>query len=239
MIFYVEKLMKTPQLFCMDRKNAATEIYDDLYGGVDGPKSPFSMFGPKQATAPKNLGIPKNQYFKITKLNDKYQSFQFSLTAATQSKAKAAAQYRAHAFDSALTRSIDSSVDELSPAQKSDLLAEEKQFLKVGAELLQSVSALQSRLTEMVIVEEMKEMDVEPGEIDAYNKENVVDATIVSEDKKESKAERKKTKKKKSNKKEINKLVKEIEKQNTELLKVEMEFIRAGTLRKSIILKAS
>ncbi len=221
-----------------DRKNVASEIYDDLYGGAEsGPKSPFSMFGRPNQAAPKNLGIPKNQFFKITKLNDKYQSFQYSLTAATQSKAKAAAQYRAHAFDSALTRSIDSSVDELSPAQKSDLLAEEKQFLKVGAELLQSVSGLQSRLTEMVIVEEMREMDVEPGEIDAYDKENVVDATIVSEDKDGSKSEKKQNKKKKSNKKEINKLVKEIEKQNTELLKVEMEFIRAGKQRISVTLK--
>ena len=159
-------------------------------------------------------------------------SFQYSLTAATQSKAKAAAQYRAQAFDSALTRSIDSSIDELSSAQKSDLLAEEKQFLKSGGELLQSVSVLQTRLTEMVIQEEMKEMDVEIGEVDAYEKENVLDATIVKEEKEGDAKENdgKKNTKKKSNRKEINKLVKEIEQQNTKLLKAEMEFIRAGML---------
>merc|ERR1719157_33370 len=56
----------------------------------------------------------------------------------------------------------------------------------------------------------MREMDVEIGEVDAYNEKNgVVDATIVDD------------------KKGISKIVKEIGKLNTDLLKTEMEFIRA------------
>jgi len=213
-------------------KNAVTEIYDDLYGtGEAANKSPFAMFskGPNSNATPKNLGVPKDQYLKITKLNDKYQSFQYSLTAATQSKAKAAAQYRAAAFDSALTRGIDSSIEELSLAQKSDLLTEEKEFLKRGGDLLGSVTMLQRTITDLVIKEEMREMDVEIGEVDAYNEKNgVVDATIVDEKKDEKKEEKKKTSQKsKSNKKDISKIVKEIGKLNTDLLKTEMEFIRA------------
>jgi len=213
------------------RKTVITEIYDDLYGSTEQPR--MLPFGRPQKSTPKNLGIPTDQYLKITKLNDKYQSFEYSLTAATQSKAKAAAKYRAHAFDSALQRSFDSSIAEITPAQKSDLLTEEKEFLKQGSEYLNNIVELQRQLTELVISDEMKQMDVQVGELDAYGDDpNVVDATIVSEEKDgEKKTEEKKSdekKKKKSNTKMLNSLVKEIQKENTDLLRLEMEFIRAG-----------
>jgi hypothetical protein len=103
-------------------QSAVSQVYDDLYGNPDAQK-PKLPFGPRPSNAtPKNLGIPSTQYFKVTKLNDKYQSFDYSLTAATQSKAKAAAKVRSQAFDSALQRSFDSSIAEIKPAQKSDLL---------------------------------------------------------------------------------------------------------------------
>ena len=213
-------------------KNAVTEIYDDLYGNPEAQK-PMLPFGPGRASnaIPKNLGIPTDQYFKITKLNSKYESFDFSLTAATQSKAKAAAKYRAQTFDSALQRSFDSSIAEINSAQKSDLLTEEKAFLKEGGKMLGNLIQLQGTLTELIIGEEMRTMDVEIGEVDAYNgdEKDVIDATIVKKDK-DKDAAKKESKKssKKSNKKDINKLVKEIQKVNTDLLKLEMEFIRAG-----------
>lgn len=236
-------------LFGASRNNVINELYSDLYGGSaddDKNKSPFSMFaaGPgSKNNIPKNLGIPKNQFLQITKLNDKYASFEYSLTAATQSKAKAAAQFRSQAFDSALTRAFDSSIAELNTAQKSDLLLEEKEFLKKGNEFLSSITALQTELTSLIIQEEMDNMDVEVGEVDAHaqtNNKDIIDATIVDESTDTSNVnatststtvEEKKKDEKKSNssnnKKEINKLVKEIEKQNTELLRLEMEFIRA------------
>jgi hypothetical protein len=214
-------------------QTSVTEIYDDLYGSPE-PQRPMLPFGPRGGNSkPKNLGIPTDQYLKIIKLNDKYQSFDYSLMAATQSKAKAAAKYRSQAFDSALQRSFDSSIEEIRPAQKSDLLTEEKAFLREGGKMLNNLVELQGRLTELVIRDEMKSMDVEIGEMDAHSvddEKDVIDATIVEEEK--DKAIMKKSEKKKnSNKKDISKLVKEIEKQNTDLLKLEMEFIRGGTCR--------
>jgi hypothetical protein len=240
------------------RANVVSELYNDLYGDSqspgDKPNSPFGMFAPpnsKNKPNPKNLGIPKTQFLKVTKLNDVYSSYKYSLVAATQSKAKAAAQFRSHAFDSALQRAFDSSILELNNAQKVDLLLEEKEFLNKGGEILESVTALQSALTELVIKGEMDTMDVEIGEVDAHDnsksasastsastKDNAIDATIVDENKDTdastnenttAKDEKPKDKKKiaSNNKKEINKLVKEIEKQNTDLLRLELEFIRA------------
>ena len=85
------------------------------------------------------------------------------------------------------------------------------------------------------------------GEIDA--RDNIVDATIVDESTtKESnstdvaiaeKSGNKKSSKKSGSaayKKDINKLTKEIEKQSTELLNLELEFIRAGKFNNEFIL---
>lgn len=241
-------------LFGTSRTNVINELYSDLYDGTadddDRNKSPFAAaLGRGGGSAgsnkiPKNLGIPKDQFLKITKLNDKYASYQYTLTAATQSKAKAAAQYRSHSFDTALQRAFDSSISELNNAQKSDLLLEEKEFLNKGGEILSGITSLQTALTSLVINEEMENMDVEIGEVDTHDS-NVIDATIIKDDDEnnnntsdaststtnstatESGKKDEKKKKKGVNKKEINKLVKEIERQNTELLKLEMEFIRA------------
>ena len=105
--------------------------------------------------------------------------------------------------------------------------------MREGGKMLNNLVELQGRLTELVIRDEMKSMDVEIGEMDAHSvddEKDVIDATIVEEEK--DKAIMKKSEKKKnSNKKDISKLVKEIEKQNTDLLKLEMEFIRGGTCR--------
>lgn len=255
-------------LFGTSGSNVITELYDDLYGSsssnanggmMDGINmSPFAAFSPnRKNTPPKNLGIPKTQYLQITKLNDIYSSYTYSLTAATESKAKAAAQYRSKAFDSALQRAFDSSVVELNTAQKSDLLLEEKEFLNKGGEILSEIVGFQTLLTDLVIKDEMEDMDVEIGEVDTHNdddddsddedKKGIIDATIVGQETSTSstdtttatatatataitsskKGDKKKKKKNKSSKKEINKLVKEIEKQNTELLRLEIEFIRA------------
>lgn len=222
-------------------KNVVGDLYDDLYGSTNEQnKSPFAMLSPNSGrkSNPKNLGIPAKQFLSITKLNDVYQSYDYSLTAATQSKAKAAAQYRSSAFDSALQKAFDSSLNDITSAQKLDLLIEEKAFLNRGAEILSGVTELQRQLTDLVIKDEMNQMEVDIGEVDAHTK--VIDATIVDDDAATADTEATNTtaaavektsskkKSKKSNvKKDVNKLVKEIEKQNTELLRLEMEFIRA------------
>ena len=245
--------------------NVINSLYDDLYGSTDDPgrsgKSPFSFLSPSSRgpnnTIPKNIGIPKKQYIEITKLNDVYSSYQYSITAATQSKAKAASQYRSYAFSNALQRAFDSSaadtattttgdnMAELSNAQKSDLLLEEKEFLKRGVEVMNNIIALQCALTDLIIQDEMKQMDVDIGEVDAHpttsesttndgERKKVIDATIV-EKKQDSESivnnnmKSKKKKKQKSGdmKKEMNRLMKDMERENTELLTLEMEFIRA------------
>jgi hypothetical protein len=217
-------------------KTAVTELYDDLYGtSNDSTPKPFLPFGrPNSKSTPKNLGIPTDEFLKVIKINDRYLSYDYSLTAATQSKAKAAARYRSQSFDSAIQRSFDSTIIELNPAQKLDLLTEEKAFLQQGSEMLSNINELQRKLTEVIIREEMNSMDVEIGEVDAYGRDGkeIIDATIVEKDGVEAskKDEKKKKGKKKDSKskKLVNKFVKEIEKENTELLKLEMEFIRAG-----------
>lgn len=210
-------------------KTAITELYDDLYGS-ESSKPSFPIFGRRGATStPKNIGIPEQQYLQITKLNDKYNSYEYSLTAATQSKAKAASALRAKSFDLALQRSINSSVTELTPSEKSDLLTEEKQFLLIGSELVEKITSLQKQLTDLVIQEEMKELDVEIGEVDAYADDNVVDAKIVSENKNrldDNKKKKSEKKKGKANNKKIKKLIKEIQDENQELMQLELEFIR-------------
>jgi len=167
-------------------KTAVTELYDDLYGPTNesSPRS-FLPFGrPNTKSTPKNLGLPSNEFLKVTKLNDRYLSYDYSLTTATQSKAKAAAKYRSQSFDSAIQRSFDSTIDELNPAQKLDLLTEEKAFLQQGSNLLNNINELQRKLTEIIISEEMKSMDVEIGEVDAYGRDGkeIIDATIVEKD---------------------------------------------------------
>jgi len=207
-------------------KTAITELYDDLYGS-ENSKPSFPIFGRRAPqSVPKNIGIPETEYLQITKLNDRYNSYEYSLTAATQSKAKAASKFRSKAFDLALQRSINSSITELTPSEKSDLLTEEKQFLRIGAEHLERITSLQKQITDLVIQEEMREMEVEVGEVDAYGKTDVVDAEIVSEKKSGKDDKNAQKKKKKSSSKKLNKLIKEIQEENQELLKLELEFIR-------------
>lgn len=208
---------------------------------MNKPSSPFGMFGNKPKSIPKNLGIPEKQYLKIKKLNDIYSSYDFTLTAATQSKALAAANFRSKSFNSALQKSLfESSAIELTNAQKVDLLLEEKEFLKRGTEILDSITEFQYLLTELIIKDEMDSMEVQVGEVDVNVNVDVIDATIVEKDgdattgnnatatsDDAAKEDKKDKKKKPKSKKEVNKLVKAIEKDNTELLRLEMEFIRA------------
>ena len=118
---------------------------------------------------PKNLGIPKDQYLTVTKLNDVYQSYDFSLTSATQSKARAAAQYRKESFNSAIRKGFNSSLEDITAAQKMDLLMEEKEFLKVAGEIFTSMTSLQRELTDIIIQEEMKKMEVEVSSLQGYD----------------------------------------------------------------------
>ncbi len=104
--------------------NPVAELYNDLYGDSrTRPSSPFKFLpGPPGPTLAQNTGVPAQQYIKITNRNARLDSYQYSMDAATQSKALAASKARSRNFDKALRLGIGSSVSELSPSQKSDLL---------------------------------------------------------------------------------------------------------------------
>ena len=151
---------------------AVQELYDDLYTDGGNKGSPFGGaggFGPggRRKSSKKNLGIPSKEYIKVTRLNDRYDSYGYSLTSATESKALAAAQLRSANFDRALSRSIASGLTPLSPGEKTDLIRLEKELLTLGGRLVAETVSLQRKMTDSVITDEMKSMSVEVGELDA------------------------------------------------------------------------
>ena len=149
---------------------AVQELYDDLYTDGKGGSSPFGgggFGGSRRKSSKKNLGIPSKEYIKVTRLNDRYDSYGYSVTSATESKALAAAKLRSANFDRALSRSIASGLTPLTAGEKTDLIRVEKELLTVGGQLVAEMVSLQRKMTDTVVTEEMKSMGVEVGELDA------------------------------------------------------------------------
>ncbi|GAX11701.1 hypothetical protein FisN_7Lh071 [Fistulifera solaris] len=141
-------------------KNPVYQLYDDLYGDQDQTtekerKSPFQrLLGSRQPEPlPQNVGVPAEQYITLTNLNRVYDSYKYSMTAATQSKAAAAAAFRQTAFQNAWVKAVaeDSSVWR-------ELQQAEAEFLEEGASLTSDLHALQTQLTQNVVDEEVKAM---------------------------------------------------------------------------------
>jgi len=166
-----------------DLNNPTAQLYNDLYGdgstkkgGFGGGSGGLPSFGPKPkgGTNPVNVGIPSQEFIKIEKLNTKLDSYKYSITAATQSKAVAAAEMREKKFDNALRMGASSSAGdstgtgthELTPYQKSQLLQVEKELLETGSQLVATIQSIQTSLTQDVIDKEMKLMDVTPSMLD-------------------------------------------------------------------------
>ena len=236
---------------------AVQELYDDLYTDGGNKGSPFGGaggFGPggRRKSSKKNLGIPSKEYIKVTRLNDRYDSYGYSLTAATESKALAAAQQRSANFDRALSRSIASGLTPLSPGEKTDLIRLEKELLTLGGRLVAETVSLQRKMTDSVITDEMKSMSVEVGELDAEGdggeyvpaKDDegiIVDAVIEEKNVTETSSEAatgregtsKKAEVKKSGLKSMLKSrtlkndLKELSELNTEVTKLELAFVRS------------
>jgi len=224
-IFFAAKSFKNKDKRGMNGPNAVNNLYEDLYGNGDNatPTSPFSIRPPK-ANEPINLGIPQKNYLKITKLNDVYDSYAFSLTAATQSKARAAAKLRSKKFDMALTRAFDSSVYEFTNTEKAALLKEEEQFLKEGGTYMAAIIQMQKVLTDLTIRKEMKKMNVKVGEVDVAS--DVIANSTATETKEDKESGNFLTKMKDG--RNENKLMDELEDANTELMRLELSFIRTG-----------
>jgi len=239
------------------------ELYDDIYDDLSGPEQNvpplLKLFnGPNKRgggidrpTAKLNIGIPKQTFLKVTKLNSKYDSYRYSMVKATRGKAAAASELREKGFEDALWRALgitaglkgDTTLDSLTPAEGTALLKLERDFLSVGGELIQEVAQLTREITNAAVLEEMEEMGVEAGVLDSIIDAEVIDghATLTDaqkeffaikgdegtkDEKKDEKADNKKKDKSKQPT-DIMRAVKEVEALNTEILLLELDFIQS------------
>lgn len=147
--------------------NPVAVLYQDLYGDQEQePK--FPMFGgysgrDGKKKLPRNSGIPKLQYLKVTHLNRKYDSYDYSLSLATKSKASAAAAYRKISFSRALEKALPQA--KMLPASSLRALQEaEEAFLSKGKKIMSDLQKRQTLLTRSVIDGELKRLGLK----DAY-----------------------------------------------------------------------
>ena len=146
------------------------DLYNDLYGDqLQGPSrgglQQFFRQDRRPLTPPKNVGIPSREYITITNLNQKYQSYRYSMTAAMQTKALAASQYRNAALRKAIDKSLagttDNTLASLSTHQLSQLAQTEKEFLSEGSVLVEELSQLQTELTQLALDDEVAMMGLD------------------------------------------------------------------------------
>ncbi|KAL7563034.1 hypothetical protein ACA910_013555 [Epithemia clementina (nom. ined.)] len=156
--------------------NPVAALYEDLYGDQEQDRA-SSFFGGAggrdrggfgRTKLPRNSGIPKLKYLKVTHLNRQYDSYDYSLTLATQSKASAAAAYRKISFSRALEKALPLSTINALPASTLRAMQEaEKAFLKKGQTLVSKLQRRQTILTKIVIDDELKRLGLKtPYELD-------------------------------------------------------------------------
>eukprot|EP00588_Corethron_pennatum_P017141 CAMPEP_0194304672 /NCGR_PEP_ID=MMETSP0171-20130528/2347_1 /TAXON_ID=218684 /ORGANISM="Corethron pennatum, Strain L29A3" /LENGTH=736 /DNA_ID=CAMNT_0039056015 /DNA_START=162 /DNA_END=2372 /DNA_ORIENTATION=+ len=171
---------------------AISELYNDLYSSTAGKpqkRGPMNPFGgpPGPPPLPKNLGIPKTQFLKITNMNERYDAYDFSLAAATDSKAKAAAVFRAKAFDRALGLALNaeptvegSTVAEfLAPRVKQKLITIEKEYLKKAKVKFETLQKVESTLAAMAMDIELAILGKKAQEANAGTGLPVEDPTVI------------------------------------------------------------
>jgi hypothetical protein len=237
---------------------AISELYNDLYSNTKGSgimkrstMNPFLNRGGSTAL-PKNLGLPSREFLRITSLNEKYDAYDFSLTKATESKAKAAADFRSKSFDRALGLALNaepavegSTVTEfLPPRVKAKLLRAEKKFLKSGMEKVSELQKLETLLAsicmdieleklgaraEKMNEDEMKVIDVEIEESSSSSSDNDEkkekdDDDATKNKKNDQKITTGKSEKKNTAKKED--LLKDTTKLQKELKELELDFMQ-------------
>merc|ERR1719343_1308047 len=152
-----------------DGYGLASEIYSDIFGEPpeEEKSSPFSSFLSSRSNRRplKNIGQPSETYLTITKYNDILNSYQYSLTSALESKASASKTYRSQTLGSALQKVLPSSIT-INDVRRNRLLELEKDFLKVGSNLLKELQELQRDLIVVVMKQKMKDLKVNLGELD-------------------------------------------------------------------------
>jgi Peptidase family S49/Peptidase family S49 N-terminal len=145
---------------------AARQLYDDLYADQDqdpfrrGNRNGMPFFGGNDRNKPKNnknTGVPKQQYLTVTHLNQKYDSFAYSLTASTQGKAVAAANYRQRAWQ----RAWNAQYESLPPSVVRELYQLEATFLNSVASKQAELLTYQTQLQKLSMVQQMEKMGME------------------------------------------------------------------------------
>lgn len=229
-----------------DLKNPAADLYRDLYGGDDEEEKSGGFVdvctdllkggiggGSKDGDGDdenKNRGVPGNEYITVRSLNKRFDSYQYSLTAATESRAAAAADYRAKKFDRAVrTALVGATGTTVAPSAhiKTKLLRLEKEFLINGSALLEKVLSIQTLLTKDVIDDKMEEigmtcvyeLDPKTGDDNDKDKTAASSATEKSNNKKRKKKE-------KEAKKKMTKQLTELNEEQKNLMALELDFFR-------------
>jgi Peptidase family S49/Peptidase family S49 N-terminal len=160
---------KKGSVFDFDRNNDSSPIallYDDLYGNQDQDplnrtrdQNPFSAFTSQQSkkrSLLKNIGVPKQQFIKVTYINEKYDSFKYSINAATTSKANAALQYRQSSLVRALQKVIGSTSDnDVDVSTWSQMQKLEEIYLSEVSKLYNQLYVYQNQFTLLSIQDEL------------------------------------------------------------------------------------
>jgi hypothetical protein len=161
--FGASKFRKNADDEFMGDSTVVSELYNDLYGN-DSKKGGFS-FGKRDSNKSRNIGMPSQEFIKMSSLNQKLDSYEYSVIAATKSKAAAAASFRSKSFDRALRLGLESA-DSLPSYAKAELLETEKVFLTKGRRLITQLQALQTELAKEFIDVKMESMGVEKMMLD-------------------------------------------------------------------------
>jgi hypothetical protein len=241
----------------MDAQTAVSELYSDLYGdskeqqkgrGGGGGFSFGNKGGQLNKTQRRNLGIPSSEYLKITKLNERYDSYDFSLATATNSKAYAASKFRSRSFDRALQLVLNNNDDtgenneEVLPAYaKTMLLEAEQEFLTKGKSYIAEIQALEGQLAGETIDSELKRLGMDKFELDPKSNnshdssgvDEIVDAEVVEGSENNNKTTTETTtvvpllkKMMKTSGKGKSNLLQEISKLQRELKQAELDFLQ-------------
>jgi serine protease SohB len=147
----------------LEESNPVATLYNDLYGDQESAEKGrlMSIFGRRgrgsTSTLPANVGVPAKQYLTLTHVNRLYDTYQYSVQAATQSKASAAATFRQRSFERALGKALATTL----PPHALQLLAEaEEEFLQQGASLVSEIHSLQAQLTQLTIDSDLKKLGI-------------------------------------------------------------------------------
>ena len=164
----------------LETRNPVAQLYNDLYGDQNqdyynnNRNMPF-FFGPgggannNKLKLPRNAGIPDKEYLKITHWNRQLDSYRYSLQAATQSKAAAAAQFRQSSFARALGKALPPSLvvatssndsgtvaTTATATMRQELLQAEADFLKEAAKVTQDITTIQTQLTTATVDQQLE-----------------------------------------------------------------------------------